>query len=48
MTSKEVFDNHLVKDVINSGLLFNPVKIRDLFQVNKFKLLTNNQKCVRN
>jgi putative transposase len=39
---KKVVDDHLVKDVINSGLLFNPVKIRDLFQMNKFKLLTNN------
>ena len=39
---RKVVDNSLVKEIIDRGLLFNPVKIRDLFSMNKFKLLANN------
>jgi len=38
---KKVVNDSFVREIINRGLLFNPVKIRDLFQMNKFKLLTN-------
>lgn len=43
---KKVVDKSFVRKIINSGFLFNPVKIRNVFEINRFNLLTNSSNCV--
>ena len=38
---KVVDDSYIKNKIINSGLLFNPIKIRDLFDLNSNSLLIN-------
>lgn len=44
---RKVVDKSSIKKIIDSGFLFNPIKIRNVFEINTFKLLTNNSKCVK-
>lgn len=41
---RKVVDDSLLNKIINSGLLFNPIKIRNLFEINLNSLLINNNK----